>query len=150
MKRALLILSILTILVLGCTPPMVHYHGLKPVYPYGKQDLAQHVDTIQPEFKWEPAVEDGITYDFAIWKAPEKRVAGENSWGELVYYRLNLRDTIHRIETPLEYNTYYHWSVRKRRDNNVSSWSVFDSTLVSMMGTFYLKNSAFRFKTPKK
>jgi len=156
MKKILFAL-ILLISVSGCIPDR-HYEGLKPISPETDYYLLNTVDTLQPEFRWEPALEEGTTYDFCLWEATtsfqRKGFLGtggtSQNWGTIVYCIENLRDPQYRPDKPLEPETLYNWSVRKRRGSNVSSWSAFDQTTIVLIGggTTSMSNVPFRFITP--
>lgn len=132
--------------------PIRKYNGLEPVYPSVSMLMTQ-VDSLQPEFRWQAAQEEGTTYDFAIWEMEGAYSTGwgsaKQSWGKLCYFVENLKENYHRITKPLEPGKKYNWSVRVRRGTYVSDWSAYNQTIVSSFGTDYRTNAPFSFKTPK-
>lgn len=99
------------------------------------------IDSLQPTFKWEPfhpvkwepfrprkdqapdapsavSKPTDLTYELKIWRVKQGypvrwRQGTQNvNPGELFYARQELRDTVHRVEQPLEPSTMYFWSVR--------------------------------------
>ncbi|RJQ51371.1 MAG: hypothetical protein C4526_10325 [Nitrospiraceae bacterium] len=164
MKKVIILCFFFT-LVASCMPAMRHYSGIKPIAPKNSLLLPQmtpvNVDSLQPDFKWEAAVEDSTTFDFSIWKPNIEEVKAASaypessiSWGNEVYYVENLKDNFHKLERPLEYDTLYYWSVRKRRGSSVSDWSTFDETVIYTIGIATgrtsVSNTPFRFRTPAK
>lgn len=147
----MLAIPIMYLLVLtGCTT----FHGLKPIYPkVGSPDFPKGVDSLRPTFRWEPSSESDVTYDFIIyegiyvpatWTEKAKRSVGRE-----VYFREGLLKPEHKIEEPLKPDSEYYWSIRIRRGQRVSAWSLYDYDL--FLGTAYISasNYPFIFKTPE-
>ncbi len=151
MKRGIWVFTIISFVLIGCTS----FSGVKPLYPKAGDDpnypFPTMVDSLQPTFRWEPLPESNVTYDFIIYECiigdpifKTKRLAGRE-----IYYREGLEDAEHKIEEPLKPGAYYYWSVRKRKGQNVSSWSVYDYTFNWGAGYVKAKNQLFIFRTPK-
>ena len=76
------------------------------------------VDSLQPEFRWEsfPRESDArhrdaitdVTYELRIWRTEQGRS------GPVIYERVLIPDSSHRIEASLRPLTTYFWSVRAR------------------------------------
>lgn len=154
MKRNIWMLAIPIIyllVVVGCTS----FRGLKPIYPeVGNPNSPKTVDSLQPTFQWEPSSEPDITYDFVIYEGiyvpatfTEK---AKRSVGREVYYREGLVAPEHRIEESLKPDTEYYWSVRMRRGEKVSAWSLYDYDLFLGAAYMWARNHPFIFKTPEK
>lgn len=114
---------------------------------------------------------DSLKYELAIWKAKgfsheEIEASGDRVIhsdlmverpGPLRYHRADLINTEHVVETPLEPDTLYLWSVRVKAvrggEAYVSEWATFDSNL--NYGIFGLPlqkvvtGAMWRFRTPK-
>lgn len=153
MKNKIVYLFTILVFISGCMPPMRQFHGLEPISPPVSMFLLKFkVDSLQPEFRWKASPIEGSTYDFAIWEIGRKKYyqTGQVSWGTQVYYIENLKENYHKVEKPLNPDTFYNWSVRLRRGNIVGDWSSYDETIVDFSGTYNKSNSLFLFKTPDK
>ncbi len=150
------LLFLFTNCIFGCISSK-SYTGVKPVYPplqdhVGTRFVVHQVDGLQPEFRWEDAQDEGTTYDLVIFEAPEN--FGSTTWTQRVqcrksiYYVENIRENYHRISQPLNPNSCYCWSVRKRRGNLVGVWSKYASRDVFIGGSADWANVPFLFKTP--
>jgi hypothetical protein len=117
------------LLLNACGRPIIS--GLGPQYP----PAWSTVDSLRPTLKWEsfPTERDTkkgtrdsvqglshVTYDLKIWRVdddwPIRRVAPN---GDLLapapeYTRTGLQEPHHMIETPLQANSQYFWTVRAR------------------------------------
>jgi len=148
--RIWILLTILLLMLTGCTS----FKVLKPIYPeVGNPNYPKVVESLKPTFQWEPSQEPDVAYDFVIYEG----IKEEDFWkgtkravGREVYYREGLTEPKHTIEESLKPDVEYYWSVRIRRGQMVSSWSLYDYTL--FLGTGYMRaaNHPFIFKTPKK
>jgi hypothetical protein len=149
MKSLLFILVAIYLVFAGCTS----FQGIKPVYPeVGNPNFPKQVDSFQPTFRWEPYPDSHVTYDFIIHEGIKVESAWEGtkrSVGREVYYREGLAETEHRIEEALQPDTEYYWSVRIRRGDKVSKWSIYDYTLFLGTGYVEMDNYPFIFKTPE-
>jgi len=129
------------------------FDGLKPLEPaVGRPAHYPKVDSLQPVLAWEASREPGATYDLAICPAQDAsfRVGNTGTPGQAVYYRQGLRETRHRVETPLEPRTKYLWSVRVRAGGTVSDWSTYTYMYGGRVREQYLdKKLPFRFRTPE-
>ena len=157
--------------VLGLLAACTTIQGVTPTYPkVGPLDLAiPAVDNLTPQFRWNPAGEPDVTYDFVIYEGPGKPRFGEifefgygmgERPGARVYYREGLTQPEHRVERPLQPGTVYYLSVRVRRGQTVSDWSRFHSRACvpdrgpDFFGRWWLSCSRteypfFKFKTPR-
>jgi hypothetical protein len=117
------------LLLSACGRPIIS--GLEPQYP----PAWSTVDSLRPTLKWEsfPTERDTkkgardfvqglshVTYDLKIWRVdddwPIRRVApnGDLLAPAPVYSRTGLQEPHHLIETPLQANSQYFWTVRAR------------------------------------
>lgn len=148
MTFKLLLATTSILLLAGCTS----FHGLKPIYPeVGHPRSPPQVDSLQPTFRWEPAPGHDVSYDFIIYEGIKVESFWEGtkrSVGKEVYYRQDLQTPQHRIEEPLRADAEYYWSVRTRRGEKVSEWTLYDYTM--FLGTAYVSftNQPFLFTTP--
>lgn len=158
-------LLLLVLCSTGCAPSMT-YKGLKPVYPNfphpwrAQMSPREYPDPVETQltFEWEKAPDPGTTYDLAIWDAikyskrrfswPEKGPYNYNV-GRTVYYREGLTETKHEIETPLEPDHDYFWSVRTRKDQQVGPWATYDTKNPGVLnyGETWSKNNLFLITT---
>ncbi|HUM16825.1 MAG TPA: hypothetical protein VL086_14115 [Candidatus Nitrosotalea sp.] len=120
----------LTLILLagGCARPYPSI-GLRPVPVlmmggWAPDPILRRADDLQPTLRWEtfprpvdaPAVSN-ISYELRIWRAEKNQDAPGQGLvlpGELVYARAGLVEPVHRVETPLEPDTLYLWSIRAR------------------------------------
>lgn len=116
----------------GCT----RYLGLKPVLP----ERGSVIDTLQPTFQWEQQPEDGITYDLVVY--------AEGNDINPVYYREGLTGTSHRIESVLEPETSYSWSVRTRKGDRLSEWTKQETSVFTGI-SYHRRLKRMTFTTPK-
>jgi micrococcal nuclease len=91
----------------------------------------QTVDTLQPTFRWEPVAEPDARYDFVIYDSYAPPSIGPRG---KVYYRQGLQEPEHTLEVSLQPDRKYYWSVRMRREEEVSEWSRFDYLKIRMGG----------------
>ena len=138
---------LLLLCLAGCSPSMT-YKGLKPVYPNFPHAwragslpscIPDPVDT-QLTFEWEKAPDPGTTYDLIIRDAirdkktdPLADIYTYNR-GKRIYYREGLPETRHEIETPLEPDHDYFWSVRTRKGQQVGPWATYDWKKTGWLG----------------
>jgi hypothetical protein len=135
--------------------------GLEPIAPSITNrtclSCAPPVFSLQPELSWKPAKGEALKYDLAIWdsgRKPEEGAPALNGtyWGTVVYQREGITGTVHRVESPLNPNTIYFWSVRTRHDNEVGPWSTYDAWSGSYSLVGYrrdvVRGSPFMFQTP--
>lgn len=140
----------LLVVLFGCTS----FRGIAPIYPeVGNPNYPQLADSLQPTFKWQPVSEPEITYDFIMYEVlkNESFMEGTKRFvGKKVYYRQGLIKSEHTMEEILKPGSEYYWSVRTRRGDKISEWSIYDYTL--FLGTAYVNqaNRPFIFKTPAK
>jgi hypothetical protein len=125
------LIFVLMVGVFGLAACSTTNYGLTYVSPVGEgQDYPSLVDNLQPTLKWTQYREPDVTYDVIIYegfrvKRPlfsleERQLAS----GKVVYYREGLKEPQHMIEEPLEPNAEYRWSVRARRGDRVTDWSM--------------------------
>jgi len=133
------------------------------------------VSTLQPTLRWEPipgvhydhwtleeqpfitadlAHVTNVSYDLRIWKTDGGPPV------MLVYEQDAIRDTAHKLETPLAPSSLYYWSVRARFDldgkTRISEWSLslfpgggfYDPRRVSRETGVIPPANYYRFKTP--
>jgi hypothetical protein len=162
----LLALPLFMIMLAACTAN-VTYQGLRPVYPaypdtyqwdYAKpyDRVVKEVESLQPNLEWESfprqrylSTNAGKRFEQISNVTYELRIFGEAS--ELVYERAGLIAPHHRIETPLQPSSRYHWSVRARFDfegqSRVTQWSEMALDLHS--SDFAPRKLPYPFKTPE-
>jgi len=132
----------------GCTS----FAGVKPLSPeVGNPNFPAAIDTLRPTFQWQPAP-GADSYDLIVYEGIKEESFWEGTKravGREVYYREAVPTTRHTIEQDLAPGTEYYWSVRVRKGEVVSEWSVYDYTL--FLGTAYMHagNRYFVFHTPK-
>jgi hypothetical protein len=114
-------------------------------HPYGP-GLAT-LDTLVPPLKWKPATAAGMTYDVAVWEAVTYHVGPFSDVyapGRLAVYAENIDSPQLGIPDPLKPKTKYVWSVRLRKGDRVSTWS-----LRGHFSLFYTRwGEWFSFETP--
>jgi hypothetical protein len=159
MKRSIWILIMSGLVLISCA----RFTVVKPIYPEIGQNnvFPSTVDGLQPTFRWEPSPA-AETYDFIIYKAInfDKGIwiwkGIRRAVGREIYYREGLKESEHKIEEPLAPNTEYYWSVRIRKGQEVSSWSLYYLSIhfdpFGQMETRrkYGEYFPFLFDTPKK
>lgn len=133
--------------------------GPRPEYPEPKWNfwkmsyMFEPVGSLRPILRWQPfslenrkgsKPEPGtsqVSYDLKIWKKDERPdPMPVTSAPKPVYERRGLPHPSHELESPLEPNTRYFWSVRVRirseRGIRLSDWA------------FFNRQGNFRFSTP--
>ena len=125
------------------------HRGIVPIQPEVGHYSPTVVESLNPNFRWQPLAESETLYDFAIFEVRSSGQAGQS-----VYYREGLKQPEHKIEETLKPNTDYYWSVRTRRGATVGEWATYDhKLLVPIPFGFYYQgqgNLLFPFKTPEK
>lgn len=120
--------------------------GVTPISPRAKQSMTT-VETLQPTFRWEPAAEGGVRYDFIILEShPHYREVV----GREVYYKEGLQEPEHTLEVSLQPYRVYYWSVRLRHGQEVSEWSGPAYANVGWPGFQIGDRAFFTFRTPSK
>lgn len=143
--------------------------GLAPLYPRtrgmltGDQLIGKHfewaaVDGLQPTLRWQ-----GFPRETDLRKAPEEmariknvrydlRIAREHNLAPagIVYRREGLKESAHRIETPLSPDTRYFWTVRARFEldgrERVTEWGVMNFMARELWTA--PSSWSYRFRTP--
>jgi len=148
-------LQVAALVVLAGCATKAPVSGFAPVYPEQTFSLMHlrgnpadvldwgKVDSLQPTLRWEPfpgtdqvgwgttvrpfvvvdakSVSD-VSYDLKIW------IVSNGLPGDVAYERGGLRETSHRLESPLKPKTEYYWSVRARFSVDgkprVTEWSL--------------------------
>ena len=119
-------------------------HGVTPISPRAKLPTA--VETLQPTFRWKPAAEGDVRYDFIILEShPYEEVVGRE-----VYYREGLQEPEHTLEVSLQPDREYYWSVRVRHGQEVSEWSGPAHHIEGYPHGRTWDEPFFRFRTPSK
>lgn len=105
--------------------------GVSPIDPPIQRGLHEmrfiDIKELEPTFRWKPSSGEGIAYDVGIWEAVSYTPNGmARLWvpGRLVYLAENIDRPELALPEPLRPKTRYYWSVRLRRGDIVSSWSV--------------------------
>ena len=124
-------------------------HGVTPISPRAKLPTA--VETLQPTFRWKPAAEGDVRYDFIILEShPHLRHPFKEVVGREVYYREGLQEPEHTLEVSLQPDREYYWSVRVRHGQEVSEWSGAAHYRESPNAVNIWDDPFFRFWTPSK
>jgi hypothetical protein len=135
----------------ACSRDAIYASSLQPLRPaFTIENRIARVSSRRPTLEWAPVTEvipgnaSNVRYDLAIWKGVNPRYSDGNSFSDvrysrggvwisvdsltLVYERDGLTTTTHTLETELEANMEYVWSVRERFDidgkTRVSEWSL--------------------------
>jgi hypothetical protein len=152
MKRIMGILMISGLVFISCTGN--RFTVVKPIYPEVTSDnnYPDPIESLQPTFRWDPSPE-AETYDFVIYKA-FKYKGFQRAVGREIYYREGLKEPEHKIEEPLAPNAEYYWSVRIRRGQFISNWSLYYNDLLLGYGGLGQRPMGnyrpYIFKTPQK
>jgi len=132
---------------LACKPKR---QGLTPILPNkGKGMPRFRVMDLRPQFSWEPSMQEGVTYDLAIYESA--RFGGlfkKHMRGRLIRYIENLVEPQWRPEEPFEPGRQYYWSIRLRKGQTVSNWSTYSYALMAGLGTATVYRAWLRFDTP--
>lgn len=140
-------------LLLGL-PACTTFRGISAVYPeiVGHPQLSPAiVDSLQPILRWKASPEQDASYDLIIYEGIKTWSLSrgyERAVGKEVYYRERFKETEHKIEEALKPSSEYYWSVRVRRGEQVSAWSVYNYELFVGVVWVSTRNSLFRFQTP--
>jgi hypothetical protein len=170
MKCIICILMISGLVLVSCFPSytverfpeakftVARYTVVKPIYPEIAADnnFPDPIESLQPTFRWEPVI-GTPTYDFIIYKAFIYKGNGMRGWphmqravGQEIYCRQGLKEPEYKIEEPLAPNAEYYWSVRVRRGEFFSDWSLYYEQMYSGGPTGRGNYRPYIFKTPKK
>jgi hypothetical protein len=121
-------------------------HGVTPISPKAQDSFAA-VETLQPTFRWKPAAEGDVRYDFIILEShPHYREVV----GREVYYREGIQEPEHTLEVSLQPDREYYWSVRVRHGQEVSEWSGSSHWQFGYPAAHIWDEPFFRFRTPSK
>lgn len=149
MKRGLAVLAAGLLGLTSCAW-WTNIHGeVTPTSPKAADcflDRPTRVESLRPAFRWEPVAEPGVQYDFIIFEA--HKILPLWIIGREVYYREGLAEPEHRLDDPLRPQTYYFWSVRVRREGNVSEWVWVSCTQVAWGIAGSMTFPFFILKTP--
>jgi hypothetical protein len=150
MKRGICVFVASAFVLIGCAS----FTGVTPLYPkVGVPNDPSIVESLQPTFRWKPSAQSEVTYDFIVYEGIKEESLRElrvkRAIGREIYYREGLKETEHKIEEPLKPGTEYYWSVRIRKEQNVSTWSLYNYE--AYLGVTWIKarNCPFIFETPK-
>ena len=137
--------------LLGLMACCTRIHGVTPISPRAKISTTA-VETLQPTFRWKPAAEGDVRYDFIILESHphlESHPYGEVV-GREVYYREGLQEPEHTLEVSLLPDREYYWSVRVRHGQEVSEWSGPAHYVEGYPSPSIWDEPFFRFRTPSK
>lgn len=108
------------------------------------------VKSLQPVLVWTQSTIKGASYDLAIYECSLRH---RLEVGKQVLYKEDLTTTEYQVETPLEPNRPYCWSVRVRTPDKVYEWSRYDFNrmMVYPGGGMHqwCTGALFTFRTPK-
>lgn len=149
---------VLLVSIAGCIA-VPKFQGLSPISPStGNPSFTTTVESLQPDLSWEKDSTADATYDLIIWRAVGERFSFNEAMGKKdssrmvqgakVYYVEGLKETTHKLAATLDPDTYYFWSVRVRRGDKVGDWSFYNYDMVTSGGSYTMRNSPYRFKTP--
>jgi hypothetical protein len=164
MKRIAWLLLPLLLTTTGCIA-FLDRHGLEPIEPAHSDAMLRfwvgaespvNVDTLQPTFRWQKSPSAGVTYDLIVYQAVKRLTAqGLNVWqhvepGKVVYSREGLLSSEHKIETPLQPENDYLWTIRTREGDKLSNWSSYSLEKYPLLSVGWYKrpNQFYYFHTP--
>ncbi len=135
MKRGLAVLAAGLLGLTSCAW-WTNIHGeVTPTSPKAANCFSNgptRVESVRPAFRWEPVAEPDAQYDFIIFEAHKFTLWPWWIIGREVYYREGIPEPEHRLDDPLQPQTYYFWSVRVRREGHVSEWAWVSCTQVAL------------------
>jgi len=164
------LVAVLFLSLAACATPL-EVAGLRPLSPEAYSH-GPKLGSLQPELRWEPfprptdlETDRGgwvsralhVTYDLRIWRGSRDPYGYQEVYpAELVYSRTALAAPAHTVETPLEHDTQYLWSVRARFEidgqQRVTPWSVLllpgQSAIDDPRSTSVPSRRYYRFATP--
>jgi hypothetical protein len=144
-KRSSLTLLILVIMVCICACT-TNFSGVRIIQP----KIGSSVEDLQPVLQWEQLSQSDSAYDLIIYEGLKVKSSPQRMVGKTVYYRENLQATQHKVEEPLKPSQDYYWSVRVRRGNIVSNWSLYNYFAFYGLGYSSGSNLPFLFRTQEK
>jgi hypothetical protein len=104
------------------------YQGVVPLLPEGTRKGSPTTASLTPLLEWKPSKDEGVTYDVAIYETvtpgPLDHSEARTLRGRLAAYAEGLREPKLQLGTPLQPGRKYWWSVRLRKGDFVSTWSV--------------------------
>jgi hypothetical protein len=137
--------------------------GVEPVDPPIERGLGglsvigfANVNRLDPTLKWKPIEDPEVTYDVVVREAvayPRSAIRltshdYEFVPGRVVAYAENVAGSEFRIPDPLKPKTRFFWSVRLRKGDQVSSWSVGGHFLFLVVAMSSSSGQWFGFETP--
>lgn len=133
-------LALAVLLIYGLLGCRNSYGPITPVLPvstgYSPNPI---VESLHPVLRWEPFSADPVTYDVVIYKQYNAHLPGEQ-----VYYREGISKTEHEVEDSLKPGSKYFWSVRARRQDQVTQWAKWHGAVYGESWS----NRLFGFETP--
>jgi len=124
------LIFVLMVGVFGLVACSTTHYGLMYISPVGEgQDYPSLVDSLQPTLEWTQYREPDVSYDVIIYegvrvKKPYSLDEPQLVSGKVVYYREGVKEPQHMIEEPLKPNAEYRWSVRARKGDKITGWSM--------------------------
>ncbi|MSR65288.1 MAG: hypothetical protein EXS18_05840 [Verrucomicrobiae bacterium] len=110
-----------------------------------------HVErSMEPVLRWIGSGDSNASYDLIVYEdlqmnvLPRKRLPGR-----MVLYREGIKTTEFQIKDSLAPRTKYYWSVRLRREDGVSGWSLRSHTAFYGVAFVISSGEMYRFETPK-
>jgi hypothetical protein len=106
------------------------YQGVVTLQPEGTYKGFPTTASLTPLLEWKPSKDEGVTYDVAIYEFLvldpfDVPGAGRHrERGKLAAYAEGLKEPKLQLDTPLQPGKKYLWSVRLRKGDFVSTWSV--------------------------
>lgn len=125
-----------------------NFRGVTPLRPEKFKNF-DPVDSLSPDFAWQPSTKPGVTYDFALYEVVSYSAGRRGSIaGRLVDYAQALPVASWRPLTPLPAGRRYQWSVRLREGDTVSNWSTRSHFSFFVVGFSSGWGEWFKFSTP--
>ena len=145
--------GLLSLAVLMMFSSCVSYSDLRPMYPEVGHPVYHviTVESLRPTLRWQASPKAKEGYDLVVYEGPETFFAymerGEHT---TVYAREGIQQTEHALETPLQPDRYYLWSVREHTAAGTADWSKYTYSSALPVPPFFWWTSGqlFRFKTP--
>lgn len=130
------------------------FQGVVPLLPEDTHTGFPTTASLTLHLEWKPSKDEGITYDVAVYESLTLGLldipGASRQRGKLMAYAEGLKEPKLQLGTPLHPGRKYLWSVRLRKGDFVSTWSVSSYFAFFIVGWASGSGQWYGFTTPEK
>lgn len=128
------------------------YKGVIPLKIGNAGGHAPKVADLQPTLQWRPAKAPGVRYDVIVYENITYMTGARqrHMHGWIIDQAQGLERPSHRLKRALKPGRRYFWSVRLRKGDTISNWSLYSFSSFYGIGYGQARGLYYHFETPGK